>query len=159
MSGFEVIGVIASASQLVHYVLEIIDYTRKRPFDEYSDHLEALVSAVKVVTRTPSLQTQPIKDFLDILLRRTEILKATLELYSVNLSRKFYGKLWTALCAHRAESQILKDLATLERDKSNLLLCITSSNGAVLYGIQGRTTPNLCDMDGETIRKVSKASK
>ena len=64
MSSLEVIGLIASASQLIRYTGDIIDYTRSifvflkgstRRFGQRREHLEALISAVEVIRQTPSL--------------------------------------------------------------------------------------------------------
>lgn len=152
MSGLEVIGIIASASQLVRYVLEIIDYTgnistlvkgTSCPFQQHKEHLETLVTAVQTIRQTPLLQTRLIKSHLDSLLDRTEVLRSHLERYTVVVPRRSLSRIWTALLAHKAEGQILKDLATLEREKSNLLLCITSSYGFILHEIKESTDSGL----------------
>lgn len=150
MSGPEVIGVVASASQLVQYVVEIIDYTVKVsqffkrlpcPFQQHKDHLETLILTVSTIGQTPFLQTHLIKAHLEALLNRTEILCSTLRDYTTVIPQNSLSKIWAALRAYRAEGQILRDLASLERDKSNLLLCLTSSYGIVLHNIKEQTMP------------------
>ena len=152
MSGIEVIGVIASASQLVRYVLDIIDYTKTLsvlikssscPFQHHRQHLENLVSAVETIRRTPILQTNLIKTHLQTLLNRTASLHDTLKPFSRVSQQTALGKVWTAIQAHKAEAHILKDLNILERDKSNLLLCITTSYGPILHGIQEKSNSDL----------------
>ncbi len=145
MSGFEVIGLIASASQLIRYTGEIIDYTRSififlkgstRRFSQHREHLEALILAVEAIRQTPLLQTQLIQHHLGVLLRRTENLRAVLRRYTIDLPQKLLKRFRAALSAQKAQEQILKDLSALERDKSNLLLCITSSYGVTLEKIK-----------------------
>ncbi|KAG6997464.1 hypothetical protein G7Y79_00040g076290 [Physcia stellaris] len=152
MSGIEVIGVIASASQLVRYVLDIIDYTKtvsvlikssSCPFQHHRQHLENLVLAVETIRRTPILQTSLIETHLQTLLSRTASLRNTLKPFTRVARQTALGKIWTAIQAHKAEGQILKDLNILERDKSNLVLCITSSYGNILHDIEERTNPDL----------------
>ena len=152
MSGLEVIGVVASASQLVRYILEIIDYTRtiwafikgaSCPFQQHREHLESLISVIGTIRQTPFLQTRTVQTHLKALLNRTETLCATLRRYSTDLTRSTIGKIWTALQAHKAEAQILKDLASLERHKSSLLLCITSSHGLVLHQLKAKMDSDL----------------
>ena len=169
MSGFEVLGVVASASQLIRYTCEIIDYTRSVfaymkgkscQFQQHREHLEALVSAVEVIRQTPLLQTRLIRDHLAVLLGRTEILRTALRLYTtVDPPQKLFRVFWTALRAPTVAGQILKDLAILERDKSNLLLCITSSYGIVLHEIREKTNSGLVavkdNMDPNGHRKAS----
>ena len=144
MSGLEVIGVVASASQLVRYLLEIIDYTKRIwtltkgvscPFQQHRENLESLISAVETIRQTSFLQTHIIESHLKALLDRTQIVRATLRRYSSD-TRNSVRKIWAALTAHKAETQVLKDLASIERDKSNLLLHITSSYANVLYEIK-----------------------
>ncbi|KAL8789035.1 MAG: hypothetical protein Q9195_007001 [Heterodermia aff. obscurata] len=144
MSGLEVIGVVASASQLMRYLFEIIDYTQSVrtfirgascPFQQHREHLESLISVVNSIRQAPLLQTSIIEKHLKALLNRSETLCATLRRYSLDLARSPVNKFWTALQARRAEAQILKDLASLERQKSNLLLYITTSHGIVLHAM------------------------
>lgn len=152
MSGVEVIGIIASASQLVRYLLEIIDYTQTVSvliksasclFQQHRQHLENLVSTVEDIRRIPCLQTSLIETHLETLLSRTASLRHTLKPFSRVSQQTALGKICTAIQARKAEGQILKDLNILERDKSNLILCITSSYGNILHGIQERTNPDL----------------
>ncbi len=152
MSGFEVIGVVASASQIIKYTAEIIDYIRSVfdfvtgtscQFEQHREHLEALISTVKTIRQTPLLQTSLVRDHLEVLLRQSKTLGQVLRRYTVNLPRKSFRRIWTALFVHKAEGQILRGLASLERDKSNLLLCLTSSYGIVLHEIKERIDSNL----------------
>ena len=150
MSGLEVIGVVASTSQLVRYILEIIDYTQtiwifikgaSCPFQQYQEHLESLISAIRTIRQTPSLQKPVIEHHLKALLKRTETLCATLKRYSTDLPRSPVRKFWMAFKAGKTEVQILKDLDSLERQKSNLLLCISSLYGITLDQIKKKWTP------------------
>lgn len=152
MSGFEVIGVVASASQIIKYTAEIIDYIRSVfdfvtgtscQFEQHREHLEALILTVKTIRQTPLLQTSLVRDHLEVLLRQSKTLGQVLRRYTVNLPRKSFRRIWTALFVHKAEGQILRGLASLERDKSNLLLCLTSSYGIVLHEIKERIDSNL----------------
>ena len=167
MSGIEVIGVIASASQLVRYVLDIIDYTKtvsvlikcsSYPFQQHKQHLENLVSAVETIRQTPILQTSLIETHLQTLSRTAASLCDTLKPFSRVSQQTALGKIWTAIQAHKAEGQILKDLNILERDKSNLLLCITSSYGPILHGIQERSNSNLVIVKDTMPQKAAKAA-
>ena len=133
MSGLEVIGVVASASQLVRYISEIIHYTQSIwtfikgascQFQQYTEDLESLISVVRIIRQTPSLQTHTIEHHLAALLNKTEALSATLRRYSGNPIRSPVSKVLTALQAPKAEAQILKDLDSLERRTIGLLLCI-----------------------------------
>ena len=152
MSGIEVIGLVASASQLIRYTGDIIDYTRSififlkgstRRFGQHREHLEALILTVVVIRQTPSLQTQLIRHHLGVLLRRTENLRAVLRRYTIGVPQKLLKRFRVALSAHKAQEQILDDLSALERDKSNLLLCITSSYGVTLEEIKRKTNSRL----------------
>ena len=152
MSGIEVIGLIASATQLIRYTGDIIDYTQSififlkgstRRFGQHREHLEALISAVEVIRQTPSLQTQLIRHLVEVLLRRTENIRAVLRRYTIDFSQKLLKRFRTALSAHKAQEQILEDLCALRRDKSSLLLGITSSYGVTLEEIKRKTNSEL----------------
>ena len=157
MSGIEFIGAVASASQLARYTVNIITYAKdiiafiketSSQFQRHQETLESLISAVETIRQTPLLQTCSIRDHLALLSRRTEVLGVNLKRYTPDSQTKLYRRVWTALLAHKVEAQILQGLTDLERDKSNLILCITSFYGIVLHDIRLRT-----NLDFETDRK------
>ena len=164
MSGIEVVGAIASSSQLVRYLIEIIEYTRSIsnhikesscPFQQYRRNLESLLSTVTAIVNTPYLQTDSVRDHLDTLEARAKSLKTTLQRYPTALPQKAVKRFWTALLAQRSEAQIVRDFTALERDKSNLLLCITTSFGGVLHDINKRTNSDLMATQNNIHRKVT----
>lgn len=133
MSGIEVLGVLAAASQVAEQGLKITGaiydlYKKVRDAPEsirlQSVQVEQLIDIAKLIKKNPSLQTALVSsilnscsndanDLLDILRRVTPADEA----YKPD-------KIWRALAAVSKEKTIIAHLAKLERGKSALVLCI-----------------------------------
>ena len=135
------IGAIASISQLVLYIKNVasdISALRRELRDapsriqQHTDDLASLKSIIDFITDDCRFQTRIVETHLNLILKRISnlrtILGNNLELVKQQSTKKF----WKAAHINKGEEQILKSFAALEKDKSNLLLCITGINSEIL---------------------------
>jgi len=135
MSGLEVVGALAAASQLVEQSLQIIIYISdlyKRVRDapesirKQSIQVEQLIDITRLIEHNPPLQTVLVDSILENCLRITEELQEILARVSTTAGDGRVRKVWKALEGVTREKRILALLAKLEQEKSALVLCINA---------------------------------
>lgn len=142
MSGIEVLGVLAAASQLAEQGLKITGaiydlYKKVRDAPEsirqQSVQVEQLIDIAKLIESNPSLQTDSISSILSSCTNEAkDVLKI---LQGVTPARETHKleKRWKALAAVSMQKRILAHFAKLEQGKSTLALCIETIDRQVLH--------------------------
>ena len=133
MSGIEILGLVASASQLALYSIKITTCLAeicKRVQDapvrirQHSDQIRQLQSTVQLVQQNHLLQTAHVYAHINATLEQAKTLSAILEQLTKDYSRGSIRKYWKILKASR-EKEILDIFDRLEKEKSALILCIS----------------------------------
>lgn len=133
MSGIEVVGLMASASQLALYsiriitcVSEIVQKVQDAParIRQHSDQIRQLVSTAQLIEQHHLLQTVQVHAHIKAALEQAKTLSATLEQLTKDYSRGPIRRYWIVLKATK-EKEILANFDRLETEKSALLLCIS----------------------------------
>ena len=133
MSGIEVVGVLAAASQLAEQALKVTGaiydlYKRVRDAPEsirqQSIQLEQLIDIAKLIERSPSLHMDQVSSILSSCSNEANDLLDILR--KVTPARENYkpDRIWKALAAVSKEKRINACFAKLEQGKSTLALCI-----------------------------------
>lgn len=145
MSGIEIIGFMASASQLVIYsikittcVSEIWQRVQDAPLKvrQHLDQIRHLISTARLVEEHHLLQTAHVHTHIKATLEQAKSLSAILEQLTQDYSRGSIRRVWKILKATK-EKEILASFDRLEKEKSALLLCISVAQTDLLgQGIQ-----------------------
>ncbi|KAF2136835.1 uncharacterized protein K452DRAFT_312854 [Aplosporella prunicola CBS 121167] len=131
MSGVEAIGVIASASQISSYILNIIlqintirTELRDAPdrIKQQDKDLSILLSTIKTIQSVELPREEEFQDYILSVQKNVTDLRRTLEKNHDRLEKTSLVRFWTAIKAIKAEDQILKKFGSLEIAKSNLSL-------------------------------------
>ncbi|KAH8714804.1 hypothetical protein GQ44DRAFT_775971 [Phaeosphaeriaceae sp. PMI808] len=152
MAGVEIIGVLASAGQLFHYSLAIINslhafYERaQRNPEQYQrqvDQLTELTHTVNLIKDTESLDTPLVLKLLQAILARIRSLDRILEQCLRDKQSRTKTRLWKAIWTARREGEIQKEFNSIEEVKSSLLLCVLGTYGKVLFPTIQRTATSV----------------
>ncbi|KAL1630306.1 hypothetical protein SLS56_004978 [Neofusicoccum ribis] len=144
MSGLEVLGAVASASQISFYVCNIVAAVqairrelREAPqrIQQRTKHLFFLLSIINSIQTNQLFHTSEVENHLKDIQERIYTLRLTLESNNKPLKDQSLRKVWRALETLRVETQILKSFDALESEKSSLLLFITGAYGAKLHEV------------------------
>ncbi|KAI9707970.1 MAG: hypothetical protein M1820_004389 [Bogoriella megaspora] len=132
MSGLEIVGTIASVSQIISQVLQISRSIKELgqtvvEFQRHQDSLCIVISATQSIQKQPCLRTEYIDSYLQHLLIRLETLRTALRRYVTNLPKTPFQKIKWALRYSELRNSIEKQFTALETDKSTLLLCMFTS--------------------------------
>ncbi|KAF9641094.1 hypothetical protein BFW01_g12900 [Lasiodiplodia theobromae] len=144
ISGLEVLGAVASASQISFYVCNIVAAVqairrelREAPqrIQQRTKHLSFLLSIINSIQTNQLFHTSEVENHLKDIQERIYTLRLTLESSNKPLKDQSLRKVWRALETLRAETQILKSFDALESEKSSLLLFIAGAYGAKLHEV------------------------
>ena len=133
MSGIEVVGFLADASQLVVYSIkittclsEICQRVQDAPLriQQQSDQIRHLLSTAQLVEQHHLLQTANVIAHINATLEQAKSLSATLEQLTIDYTNGSIRRYWKILKASK-EKQILANFDRLEKEKSALILCIS----------------------------------
>ena len=145
MSGIEIVGLLASASQLALYSIkittclsEICQQVQEAPLriKQHSDQIKQLVSTAQLVERHHLLQTVQVHAHIEATLKQAKTLSATLEQLTKDYSRGTIRRYWKILKGAK-EKEILANFDRLEKEKTALLLCISVAQTDLLGSLQG----------------------
>ena len=132
MSGIEVVGLLASASQLVIYSIkittslsEICQRVQDAPLivKQRSDQIKQLISTAEQIQQNRLLQTAHVLTHLNETLEQAKTLSTTLERLAKAYSCGSIRRCWKILIATK-EKAILANFDRLEKEKSALVLSI-----------------------------------
>ncbi|TAQ91396.1 hypothetical protein B7494_g350 [Chlorociboria aeruginascens] len=142
MSVAAVLGVMASAAQLVVYGTGILAfladlYDRVRdvpaPYCEYELQLKLLVNISRAIEQNPALRIPGVQAYLDAILVEVRTLQSIL--CSPASGSAGTRKLW-GLITGREQRKIFEHLGSLHRNNTGLLLCISTANTSQLSSMQ-----------------------
>jgi hypothetical protein len=142
MSGVEVIRVLASVAQLIHYIVLILDSVSEfmgglQKTHQYIRQLEQLLETARIIERSPSLQKRAVHSHIESALSQAQALSKILDRAAAERGRGSLGRLWRTVRATIREKEIVPFFDRLEKEKTALILCIVATNSDVLYEIQG----------------------
>ena len=152
MSGIEVVGLVASASQLLVYSIkittnlsEICQRVQDAPLivKQRSDQIKQLISTAEFIQQNRHLQTAQVLIHLKETLEQAKTLSTTLERLEKDYSRGSLRRCWKILIATK-EKAILANFDRLEKEKSALVLSISVAQ---------------TDLLGQGIRKLGMAEE
>ena len=129
MTGLEVLGALAAASQLAQQSVQILTFLRRirdvpESIRKQSVQLEQLLDITKLVKENPALQTPLIDSILSKCVVESRTLQGILEKVTADVTDGKIKKLWRNLEGMAKEKQVLSSFAKLEQEKSSLALCI-----------------------------------
>ena len=129
----EVLGAVATASQLTQQVLQIAAFIadiRDAPesIRKQSVQLEQLISIAGLIENNPPLQTGEVVSILRNCVNDAKELQEILVGISSAAGDGKVRTVWKAVAWVTKEKEILNQLSCLERDKSSLELCIEAIN-------------------------------
>lgn len=136
----EVIGVVASVGQLLHYSCTLIEtlrafYERVRDAPERHDrqlhHITQVISTATLIRETESLQNELVSTHLNSITITIKSLEQTIK-KAIEVSPTTKKRYWKALWSSNKENTISKGFELLEEHKSALALCLLGTLGAVL---------------------------
>lgn len=140
MSGIEVVGLLASASQLVIYsfkittsLSEICRRVQDAPLvvKQRSDQVKQLISTAEFIKQNHHLHTAHVLIHLNETLEQAKTLSTTLEQLTNDYSRGSIRRCWKILIATK-EKAILANFDRLEKEKSALVLSISVAQTGLL---------------------------
>jgi len=141
MAGVEVIGVLASAGQLIHYSFALINslrafyervHTNPERYQRQVDQLTGLVNTVDLIRETESLNTSLISSYLQAILARIQSLDQLLKQCLRDAQARTRIRLWKGLWTAKREDEIQKEFDGLQEIKSSLVLCVLGTYGKLL---------------------------
>lgn len=150
MSGLEVVGAIASITQLGQYSARLIvclrdlsknlDRSAER-FREHRNQVEELRKIVESLNNTEGIQSEALFYPVESLLKTADSIGTTLRKHFVSDPSNPFKK-WKnrakAIQLSKAEATVLKGFDDLERQKSTLILAILGNFGGLIQRIDAR---------------------
>lgn len=171
MSGLEAIGAIASISQLAQYTATLILNLRAlyhnikqsgERCELYQKQIEQLIQVADlIISLEKVLQSDAIATHVRALLRTTETIEEALRQGSAGGDSRILKKCLRAWKWSKAEENILKGFADLERDQNCLTLCILATYGRLISRIDKNIEnglPQIQDQVGKIERSLSNCS-
>lgn len=173
MSGLEVVGAIASVTQLGQYSVRLIVCLRDlsqniqrsaKRFQEHQKQIDELRQIAEFVRDSQGIQSVDLIPPVEALLQTTETLLTTLTKRFVddpsNLSKKWKNRA-KGIQFPKAEAAVLKGFEDLERHKSTLTLALLGSLGGLIQRVDSRLErgiPELQDQVGNIERSLRACS-
>jgi hypothetical protein len=158
MSGLEVIGALASAAQLAAYAVkaaafisDIYDRLKHAPqrIEEHAHQIQRLIDIIIYIKDNSSLHTTLVFEQLECTIIQAgslrELLVKVLGQYTQPSLRLRYWKVLKG----KKERQILVALQRLEREKTQLSLCLTAAQSEILQEVQREVRRTESDMSGK----------
>lgn len=145
MSGAEIVGLLASASQLALYSIKITNsiseiYRRfqdaPKRIQKHLEHITQLADTAQLIKQHHSLQTINIDKQVRTTLNQAKTVSAILDQITSDHAHGSVRKYWKILKGQK-EKEILGNLDQLEKEKSSLLLSISLVHTDLLGNIQG----------------------
>ena len=133
MAGIEIVGFLASASQLVLYsikitacLFELCQQVQDAPLRirQNSDQITQLISTAQLVEENHFLQTAYVLNQTNATLKQAKNLSAILQRLTEDYSRGPIRRCWKLLTGTK-EKEILAIFDRLEKEKSALILCVS----------------------------------
>ena len=150
MSGVEVIGLLASVSQLAGHALNIYSSISEiyhkiqnapRIIQEHAEHIKHLIKTAELINEHELLQTDCINSQIISTLNQARLLSATLDKVKRDYLRgRVVRRYWKIVKGDR-EKEILASLKQLDQERSALVLCISIAHTDLLGTIRESIVP------------------
>ena len=156
MAGVEVIRVLASAGQLLHYSFALINslhdfyervHTSPERYQRQVDQLTRLANTVDLIRETESLDTPLISSYLQAILTRIKNLDQLLTQCLRDAQARTRIRLWKSLWTARREDKIQKEFDGLQEVKGSLVLCVLGTYGKVLVSTSQHTITSVVQIE------------
>ena len=152
MSGLEVLGILASASQLTDYCVMIIAslhdiyklvHGKSNRYHRQLEQVQQLIETAQLVKATETFQTPSVENQLDSILVEARRLQRILDGIVSESGRKSKTMYLKAVFNNYHEREMHKGFASLNDKKSTLTMCIVSTYGAFLSEIRNGTVEDM----------------
>lgn len=152
MSGLEVIGILASTSQLTDYCIKIITSLRDiyrlahgKPnrYRRQSEQVHQLIETAQLVNATEALHIPSVESQLVSILVDAKGLQGILDGIISESTRKSKKMYFKAVFNNHQEREVRRCFAALHEKKCTLTLCIVSTYGGFLFEIRNGTAEEL----------------
>ena len=146
MTGIEIIGLIASLTQLVDLSVKLSGALTKfqqrlngepARIKDYQSQLKHLASTATLITQNHDLHTSVIHGHVQDTVTRMKALDMLVNDLERIDAQRIIKRYWRALTGWK-EKEIAAAFSRLERDKTALVLCITGTNSGLLRDINER---------------------
>ncbi|KAF2809103.1 uncharacterized protein BDZ99DRAFT_45505 [Mytilinidion resinicola] len=168
MAGIEVLGVIASVGQIIHYggvivigLHDLYQQAQRAPerYAQLANQVEQLVQTARLIAETEALKTDLIARHLETLLDTVKNLHRTLSQALKDTSKKPGKRCWRAIWSAHREDKISKGFSQLEENKSSLALCILGTYGGFMMPAIQKTGGSASYLEGEVHRSRAKSPR
>jgi hypothetical protein len=158
MSGFEFLGAVASAAQLVDsgtktywWLAEIIRRVRDSPkeLQLHAKSIQQLIETARLISYHFHASPE-LAEHLDSTLIEAENLRGIIQIVVLEYSQGSLRKRCWKAASGSKERKILSGLQKLEQEKSSLLLCLSSVNTKQLFSLQFSIDTLIEDMPKRT---------
>lgn len=136
----EVLGAVAAATQLCGMLIKALESTARlreilkhgpAQYKCWDMELTTLQEAISLIKNSTSLHTYSVIQLIEIIASKIEELARICTKYCPPSRARLLTKLLWAPRARSIENRILQNFASLEHDKTTLLLLINLSNGSI----------------------------
>ncbi|OCK82325.1 hypothetical protein K432DRAFT_472503 [Lepidopterella palustris CBS 459.81] len=136
-----VLGVMASAAQLIHYggavIIELRQFYERvhgapERYAHQANQVEQLIETTELIRETESLNTDLVAKHLKTILTNILNLESILQKALNETSSRSKKRYWKALWAAQREEKISRGFVVLEENKSALVLCIVTTYGGAM---------------------------
>lgn len=144
----EAFGIVTGAAQLfttisgiLTVVIEIRDALKHAPkrIKDRAEHLDALISVLRLLRGSLSQQHGEIHYFLDPISAKTKLVQDLLHKALKAVNKKLLHRVCGTLVFIRDESAICDTLTAIEQDKANLLLYLQATSCEVLHKLANQS--------------------
>jgi len=136
MSGLEVLGAVAAASQLLSSICNLIHLSRELQtqikqgpdlFRHQTEDLDTLINILDHIRDKTSLQKPGIEKYIAILQCRVENLRNIISSYINRLAKRHVRRILNAFSIIESGKSIARQFEALNRDKTTLILFLSAS--------------------------------
>jgi hypothetical protein len=153
MSGVEVLGALASATQIVHYAIGAAEHLKKAyerakgncpDFNRQYNQVKQAACTAEFIKSIPSLQTPLVLEHLEDIRHCLRELESVLSRIVNQKDSKLWKRFLKEVVSGKDQSGLLsKNFAALEASKSSLMICLLGSYGNVLVDLTQRVDSEL----------------
>jgi len=140
----EIIGLIASATQLAQYAFNIISMVQEMKkrvhgtpeWKGYAVQIQQLVETVLQIKQNDKVHSDVVRQHIDTCIIEAQLLQGLLEKVLADYTTGSMGRRYFKAARGTKESKIATGFINLEREKNSLIVCIAISNTERLVSIQ-----------------------
>lgn len=155
MSGLEILGVVASALQVLAYgisiassIAAIYERVKNAPqqYHEYAYQITLLINTARSIEQNPVLQQiEDVHCYLTATLVEAKALKSILDRATIGFAKNSVKTKYWSVIKGSQQRKIFQHFENLQQKKTALLLCISTAHTTQLSNVQG-SVDQLLDM-------------